>query len=37
MQNHVQILKNEKKVKNEDSIGKTNFFLTPCPLILGQF
>jgi hypothetical protein len=24
-------------VKNQDSVGKTNFFLTPCPLALGQF
>jgi hypothetical protein len=26
-----------KKVKNQDSMGKTNFFLSTCPSALGQF
>jgi hypothetical protein len=26
-----------KKVKNQDSMGKTTFFLAPCPSTLGQF
>jgi hypothetical protein len=29
--------KSEKKVNNQDSLGKTNFFLAPCPSALGQF
>jgi hypothetical protein len=35
MQNHEQ-KKKVKKVKNQDSMDKTNFFLAPCPSALGQ-
>jgi hypothetical protein len=28
--------KKVKKVKNQDFMGKTNFFLAPCPSALGQ-
>jgi hypothetical protein len=29
--------KENKKVKNQDSIGKKNYFLGPCLSALGQF
>jgi hypothetical protein len=29
--------KKVKKVKNQDFMGKTNYFLEPCPSTLGQF
>jgi hypothetical protein len=31
MQNHEGKKKKVKKVKNQDSMGITNFFLAPCP------
>jgi hypothetical protein len=31
MQNHEQNLKSEKKVKNQDFMGKTNYFLKTLP------
>jgi hypothetical protein len=31
MQNHEQKKKSEKKVKNQDSMDKTNFFLSTLP------
>jgi hypothetical protein len=34
MQNHERE-KKVKKVKNKDSMNKTNFFLAHCPLALG--
>jgi hypothetical protein len=37
MQNHEQKQKSEKKVKNQDSMGKQTSFLAPCPSALGQF
>jgi hypothetical protein len=33
MKNHEQ----NKKVKDQDSMGKTNFFFAPCPLALEYF
>jgi hypothetical protein len=36
MQNHEQ-KKKVKKLKNQDFMGKTNFFLSTMPLALGQF
>jgi hypothetical protein len=36
MQNH-EAKKKVKKVKNQDFMGTTNFFLAPCPSTLGQF
>jgi hypothetical protein len=36
MQNHEQN-KSEKKVKNQDFMGKTNYFLGTLPFALGQF
>ena len=35
MQNHEQKKRSEKKVKNQDSMGKTNFFLTTLSFSLG--
>jgi hypothetical protein len=36
MQNHEQ-KKKVKKSENQDFVGKTNYFLAPCPSALGQF
>jgi hypothetical protein len=36
MQNH-EPKKKVKKVKKQDFMGKTIFFLAPCPSTLGQF
>jgi hypothetical protein len=36
MQNHEQ-KKSEKKVKNQDFMGKINYFLRTLPSALGQF